>query len=42
MPYLISWVAMAEEDEVINISQQEDKGLRRVYYRLCDFSQKEK
>ncbi|CAM9331733.1 unnamed protein product [Ectocarpus sp. 12 AP-2014] len=33
---------MAEEDEVINISQQEDKGLRRVYHRLCDFSQKEK
>eukprot|EP00903_Cladosiphon_okamuranus_P015752 g14538.t1 len=33
---------MAEEDEVINISPQEDKGLRRVYHRLCDFSQKEK
>ncbi|CAM9128071.1 unnamed protein product [Ectocarpus sp. 4 AP-2014] len=33
---------MAEEDEVINISQQEDRGLRRVYHRLCDFSQKEK
>ncbi|CAN0330895.1 unnamed protein product, partial [Pylaiella littoralis] len=33
---------MTEEVEVINISQQEDKGLRRVYHRLCDFSQKEK
>lgn len=33
---------MAEEHEVINISPQEDKGLRRVYHRLCDFSQKEK
>lgn len=33
---------MAEEDQVVQISSQEEKGLRRVYARLCDFSQKEK
>ncbi|CAM9467353.1 unnamed protein product [Choristocarpus tenellus] len=33
---------MAEEDQIIHISPQEDKELKRVYERLCDFSQKEK
>ncbi|CAM9340287.1 unnamed protein product, partial [Discosporangium mesarthrocarpum] len=33
---------MSEEDQVIQISPQEDKELKRVYDRLCDFSQKEK
>lgn len=33
---------MNEDDQGIQISPQEDKGLRRVYDRLCDFSQKEK
>ncbi|CAM9462411.1 unnamed protein product [Sphacelaria rigidula] len=31
-----------EEGGVIEISPQEDKGLRRAYDRLCDFSHKEK
>ncbi|CAM9528607.1 unnamed protein product [Chrysoparadoxa australica] len=31
-----------EEIVVIEISAQEEKGLRRVYDRLCDFKQKEK